>query len=652
MKHRVLLFGCLTACFFLTQSRSATAALPAQAYVKAIKASASQDYAGARSAAKKSASPLLIKLVEWFQLTDAKQEIDFRQAERFMKKNADWPRVYMIRRNAERSLLETGTKKEIEEWFKQYQPVSPQAVLAYADILMEKKEWEKAVPMLHALWTQGDLSEEEAAVVKEKLSFLLDERDFRLRTKKLLNERKAGQAKKLFPFINDDARKLAQARAELISNTSEVKKSLKDLSDIQQKDAGLLFDQVRWLRVHKKYSAAFKLLEKIPPEKQNTSRWWTEKSILLRQFLAESDYQTAYSIAKNHHLTSGTDYADAEWTAGWIALRNLKKKKNAAEHFERMLQAVSSPLSVARGEYWLGRAYEEMNDPARAAAYYEKAAAKQTTIYGQLAEEKLNRRHALPPLNVEKEPDPQLVEKIKKSELFAVIRMLEESEQHDIADLFATRLFLDASTPEEVTALAYALATDVKRDDLAVTIARRARQNGIDIVSLGYPIWNLKHDERTESALILSIIRQESSFSPHAVSSAGARGLMQIMPATAKQIARKKRKSFSVQKLNSNPDFNVELGSTYFAELLKRFKGSYILAIAAYNAGPTNVNKWLKSIGNPQEDIDPIDWIERIPFGETRNYVQRVLENLHIYRRHLNYPETELSRWIQKEKEN
>ncbi|MBO4643929.1 MAG: lytic transglycosylase domain-containing protein, partial [Alphaproteobacteria bacterium] len=592
------------------------------------------------------------KLIEWFRLTDTKQSIDFRQAEAFMKKNQNWPRVYLIRRNAENAILANGSKKEQEAWFKKYPPISPQAVLAYSDLLLARKEWEKAIPMLHALWDQGNLSEDEAETVKEKLSFLLDERDFQYRAKKLLNDRKPLQARKLFPLIDPDSLKLNQARAELISNSANAKKSLKELSESQLNDPDLIFDQIRWLRVNKKYATAAKLFEKVPAAIQNSSRWWAEKALLIRQFLASSDYQEAYTLAKHHHLTSGADFADAEWTAGWIALRNLKKRKNAVQHFENMLSVVSSPLSVARGEYWLGRAYEEMNDAVQANAHYRKAAEKQTTIYGQLATEKLTRKESYPPLLTEKEVNPELVEQLKKSELFNVMKLLEEAEQHETADLFATKLFLDASSPEEITALAQAVITDLNREDLAVTIARRARQNNINIVSLGYPVRNLKHDERTETALILSIIRQESSFSPHAVSSAGARGLMQVMPSTAKQIAKKKRKAFSAQMLNSDPDLNVELGSTYFADLLKRFNGSYVLAIAAYNAGPTNVNKWLKSIGNPLHDIDPIDWIERIPFGETRNYVQRVLENLHIYRRYLNYPETELSGWFQKENQS
>ena len=216
-----------------------------------------------------------------------------------------------------------------------------------------------------------------------------------------------------------------------------------------------------------------------------------------------------------------------------------------------------------------------------------------------------------------------------------------------MTDVFAARLLADSKSSDETTALAYAFAEDLRRPDLAVNIARRARASGTYIVSLGYPVWDLKHDERAEQAIVLSIIRQESNFSTDAVSPAGARGLMQILPSTAKQIARRKKKPFSASMLNSNPDFNVEMGSTYFADMLKRFDGSYILAVAAYNAGPTNVRKWVKTLGKPDENLDAVDWIERIPFNETRNYVQRVLENLHIYRRHLNYPDEALNSWAQ-----
>lgn len=637
MKRRVLL-SCL--CFF---AAPACFAATSQSRIDAVKSAAARDYPAAFAKARETKDPTLIKLIDWFSLTDANQTIDFNAAQRFMKKNPNWPRVYMIRRNAEQALLEKGDEAALEKWFCRHPPVSARAVLAYADILMRRKEWEKAVPMLHSLWNKSDLSDEEADLVRERLFFLLDERDFDLRARKLLNERKHAKARALFPKMNSRDRALAQVRADFVANRKNAQREFKNLPESQQLDADASFDLLRWLRVNKKYSAAAKLLHDIDPDKQNRSVWWTERTNLIRQFLSEKDYKTAYQIAKNHHLTKGADFADAEWTAGWIALRRLKKNDDALRHFKTMLAAVSSPMSVARAGYWLGRTYEAIGKKSKADENYQKAARHITTIYGQLAAIKLGT--TVTALPAEHPVDAVLSKKIRQSELYAVMKILQDAQMHDLVGVFATRLFLDATTPAAVSALAHLFNEDLKREDLAVAVARRARQNGIDIVSLGYPVKDLRHDERTETALVLSIIRQESSFASHAVSPAGARGLMQIMPATAKQMAKKKRKGFSVQKLNADPDFNVELGSAYIGDLLKRYGGSYILAIAAYNAGPTNVNRWLKAFGRPHEDVDPVDWIESIPFAETRNYVQRVLENLHIYRRHLNAPESELTVW-------
>lgn len=650
MKRLSLIIGCFSASLFLFPAQAPAAPDMTKTYNKAIQAAAKEDYAAARKAAKETADPKLFKLIEWMRLTNTKESPTFSEAERFMQKNPNWPRLYMIRRNAEQALLKDGKKNALEQWFKKHPPVSTPAVLKQVEILLEKKEWEKAVPMIHSLWRRGDFSPEEAAAIREKFDFLLDERDFAARTEKLLDERNASLAKDLLSQTDEDSRRLAQARIELILNTSKAKKAVKELTSRQQKDKGILFDQVRWHRANKRYDDAAKLLKHIPADKQTGTKWWTERSVLIRQFLSDDNPDEAYALAKNHTLKRGGDYADAEWLAGWIALRNLKKRPAAAEHFKRMLSAVSSPLSVSRGEYWLGRTYEEMNKKKEAAEWYEKASEKITTIYGQLAAAKLSGKKQLPPLPAETVPSKAHMDKLKKSELFAVMKMLENAKLYDLVDLFATRLLNDSKTPEEAAALAHVVANDLKREDIAVMISRRARQSGTYIVTLGYPVWELEHDDRAEPAIILSIIRQESSFASHAVSPAGARGLMQIMPATARQMAQKKKKAFSLQRLNASRDFNVDLGSTYLADLIKRFNGSYILAIAAYNAGPTNVNRWLRSIGTPGEDIDPIDWIERIPFGETRNYVHRVLENLHIYRRHMNIPEEELTVWTQKEK--
>ncbi len=616
----------------------------------AVDAALRDDWQKAGELAQKTADKKVVKLVEWLRLTRAADGgAAFEDMERFMKKNAHFPRIYVIRRNAEKALMEQGDDAALAKWFKKHPPVAPAAVVKQAELLMAKKEWERAVPMLYQLWAKGELSDDETQAVKEKLSLLLDEHDFANRVEALLDERKPKQAQKLLPELGDESRRLAVVRIGLINNDAHAMRKIKSLPEKMQKNTGLLFDELRWLRNKSKYDDAVNLLKSVPMAVQRGDKWWNERVTVARQLLNDGQVRAAYDLVKTHSLPKGGSYADAEWMAGWIALRDLKRSALARKHFSNMLSAVKSPVSLARGEYWMGRAFEASKNKTESRRWYRMAARRITTIYGQLAAGRL-KKDALPALPLENAPTLNEMDGIRKNELFQMAKLLQQAGQNELTDVFAARLVADAKTPEQTTALAYALAEDLQRPDLAVNIARRARANGTYIVSLGYPVWDLKHDERAEQALVLSIIRQESNFSTDAVSPAGARGLMQILPSTAKQIARRKKKKFSAQMLNSNPDFNVEMGSAYFADMLKRFDGSYILAVAAYNAGPTNVRKWMKTMGKPDERLDAIDWIERIPFGETRNYVQRVLENLHIYRRNLNYPETELDSWRQAQK--
>lgn len=643
-----MIFACLTVCLFSANGFAASAKSAAPDSVKAaVNAAMRDDWGKAASLARKSSDAKLVKLIEWLRLTRKTDGVAVNDMTAFMAKNPHFPRIYIIRRNAEAALLKQNDNAALEKWFKKHPPVSPSAVLKHAELLMAKKEWERAVPMLYNLWAKGELSDEESALVQEKLALLLEPHDYAARVETLLNERKAKQAAKLAPFIDNEARKLADVRIGLINNGAHAARKIKDLPAEQRQNAGLLFDELRWLRNKGKYADAAKLLKNTPAAVQNGERWWNERVAIARQMLNENHASDAYALVKNHTLSAGSGaYADAEWLAGWIALRDLKKSKTARKHFANMLDSVKSPVSIARGEYWTGRAFEESGNKSEARKRYRKSAEHITTIYGQLAAQRL-KKESLPELPSEHAPSLELMTKIRRNELFQIAALTQQAEQNELTDVFAARLLADAKSADETTALAYAFAEDLRRPDLAVNIARRARANGTYIVSLGYPVWDLKHDDRAEQAVVLSIIRQESNFSTNAVSPAGARGLMQILPSTAKQIARRKKKPFSASMLNSNPDFNVEMGSTYFADMVKRFDGSYILAIAAYNAGPTNVRKWVKALGKPDENLDAVDWIERIPFNETRNYVQRVLENLHIYRRHLNYPDEALNSWAQ-----
>ncbi len=614
-------------------------------YKQAVQNALDENYAKAHSLAVQTKDPRLIKIIEWIRLTDTKNLASYEDLTAFMKKNKDWPRIYLVRRNAEKAAVASGDKKLLANWFKKYPPVSPAAVTAYADMMLAKKEWEVALPMLRRLWLSGEAEEEDAKKLEERLSLLLDEDDFAEKTKRLLDAKNVNEAKKLLPKLSKEARKIAEARIALIRNERGAASKLKKAPDAVREDPGFIFDQIRWYRRNKQYDKAVKLLKHQSAGKGDAAKWWTERSVIIRQFLHDGRISDAYKLAEDHRLSAGEQYADAEWLAGWIALRFKKDLDGAVSHFSKMLASVKSPVSIARGEYWLGRTHEELGVPEDAEDWYERAAKKITTIYGQLAAEK-TRKGKLPALPDNVKPSERNLAKIRNNELYSIMQTLQKAEAYELAEVFALRLYALYQKPEELIALAYLMTEEAERPDMAVTIARRARQNGVYLGALGYPVMDIPEDSPTERAVLLSIIRQESSFSSHVVSPAGARGLMQIMPATAKQVARKKKKKFDPEMLTEDPEFNIEVGSAYFSEMVKRFGGSYILAIAAYNAGPTNVRRWIKAIGSPEdEDIDPIDWIEMIPFNETRNYVQRVLENLHIYRRHLNYPEAKLSSW-------
>ena len=642
LKTVFMVFFQVSAVFALTvETRLEPAAdfeIPAGA-VDAVRLAMREKYALAAKKAEQSGLPLASDIVQWIRLTNAKTIFGESEAKEFIKTHEDWPRLYLIRRNTEKVLLKTASKEELRDWFEKYPPVCSAAVLAYAEILFREQNWEKAVPMIHNLWVKGDLTDEERTEIQEKYGALLDERDYASRLHRLLWARQTKEAEELINHVDGEMKKIFQARLALIKN----KDASEDMERIKnQNDTGVVFDTIRRLRRNNRYDEAAALLGHKNAGKVEPSLWWAERATIARTYLTRKKFKQAYRLVQDHRLEKGEDYADAEWLAGWISLRFLKNKKKAVAHFSNMLEVVSSPVSVARGEYWLGRTHEELGRQSEAAVWYKKAAQQLTTLYGQLASAKLRRQH-IPDLPVQADFSAETAQKIRTNELFKAVLLLQKAKEVELAEPFAFRLYGLTVSAEEVTALAYLLANEANRPDLAVSIARRARQNGVYFIGLSYPMREIANKE-VERALALAIIRQESSFATHVVSSAGARGLMQIMPATAKDVMRLKK--LKPQKLNNAPDWNIEVGTKYVQSLLNRFNGSYVMAIAAYNAGPGNVSRWIKTFGKPEEGfLDTIDWIEMIPFSETRNYVLRVLENLYVYRRLSGYPSEMLTEW-------
>ena len=358
--------------------------------------------------------------------------------------------------------------------------------------------------------------------------------------------------------------------------------------------------------------------------------WWPLRHWSARTALNNQDYDVAYRLASNHGFSRGLGFAEGEWLAGWIALRFTKQPAKAHGHFMRLFNGVSTPVSRARGAYWAGEAARAMGDEDKAASWYQHGANHMSTFYGQLAAKRLGRpiTAALPRST---EPLPGERQEFARRELVQIVRLLGQLEQNYTKKRFLDRLRKLATTASEY-ALTAELALEQGRPDRALRTAKDARRAGLILPEHLYPLPPLPETEGLDRTLLLAVIRQESQFYSQVVSGAGARGLMQLMPGTAKRVARKLKIPYRRRKLTEDPAYNMRLGTAYLSQMLDRYDGSRLLALAAYNAGPGRVDRWIKRFGDPRKPGgDAVDWGERIPFNETRNYVQRILEAVPIY---------------------
>ena len=395
-------------------------------------------------------------------------------------------------------------------------------------------------------------------------------------------------------------------------------------------DPGLVFERVRWRRRHGNSAGAVDLLLALDAQGGPAEPWWHERALLARRMLDVGRAEDAYRLARSHGQTDPARVSEAEWLAGWIALRALGEPSAAYLHFGRAEAAVRYPVSLARGAYWSGRAAEALGEAGVAADWYAAAAQYSTTFYGQLAAQAVGGAMlALPD-----DPVPLVAdaEDLGRSELATAAVLIAEIGEQAYLRPCLLRLEEDADTPEQRHLVAR-FAAALGRPDVGITIFKQALQeSGSILASAGYPQIDVGRSA-VEPALVLALIRQESAFNPQAISSAGARGLMQLMPSTARYMAAAERVRYDGSLLSGDADYNLRLGTAYLNKQLQDFGGSYVLAAAVYNAGPARVKGWLRAYGDPRSpSVDVIDWIESMPRDETRNYVQRVLENLQVYR--------------------
>lgn len=611
------------------------AASDAKALADALKAADEQRWADARQLAPRAASAALGKLVDWLNYRSPQGDGTFAQIAAFLKANPDWPDEPILRRQAEDRIKPDTPPADVAEFFRDGAPQTS------AGLMRRLAAAERAAPSSLAAiaresWRIGTFRAADEAQFLARYGQHLAPSDTADRFDRLIREGKPEVARDLVRLLPADQRPTAEARLALAARTPEAVALLRALPAERQVDGRILLERVRYLRRLGDPAGARELLRSAPTAGETDEELWVERNVLARESLLAGRAEEAYALLERHGLSRGASFAEAEFLAGWVALRYLQRPGVAAAHFRRLHDGVSLPISRARGAYWLGRAHEASGDRAEALAWYDRSAQHGQTFYGQLAARKIPGGTARMPTDPSaSEADRRAVE---DREAVAIVRHLRQIDRADIARPFVLRLARAAQSGGEI-GLTARLAIELGRPDLAVGIARRAAEAGTVLHQMSYPVVDLGPTGPVERALALALARQESSFYSGAVSPAGAAGLMQLMPGTAQMMAQKLGLPYDPSRLTSDPAYNVALGSQYLSDMLQRFGGSYELALAAYNAGPANVQRWLQSAGDPRSGkIDLLDWIELIPFRETRNYVQRVMEGVAVYRERLSGP--------------
>lgn len=596
-------------------------------------------WALARSRANRLRDPAARKLFQWLEASEPGADTTFEAIAAFIEANPDWPDQTLLRRRAEEAMTAGISPAKVLAWLKDHEPVSADGHIRLTEALLDTGDQVAGRAAARRTWIESNFGAVQEASFYRRHQELLTGDDHWWRLDRLLWQGSEGPARRMLSKVDIDHRALAEARLVLRKGKGNPNGALARVAKKYRNDAGLIYERVRWRRRNGLEDEARDLLLRAPAQPPYPERWWQERAVLARQALAHGFISEAYRLAKDHDLTDGAGFSEGEWLAGWIALRFLGDIVVAKEHFKRMFEVVEYPVSRARAAYWSGRTAEAMNDKATAESWYRLAAGYPTTYYGQLGASRLGNGHRAIP----EPPQPTKKDRTDHAahELTRAARILHALGESDRMRPFLVAL-LEAGEMPGWQALTAELAKRLGRPDLAIFVAKRASRAGHELVEMGYPtvkvppLTHAKAPAPPETALVLALVRQESAYRKTAVSSAGARGLMQLMPATAKRTAEILRVPFVKGRLTSDPSYNLTLGQAYLGDMLKTYDGSYVLALAAYNAGPSRVKRWVQEYGHPRDaEVNTIDWVELIPFEETRNYVQRVLENLQVYRAQL-----------------
>ncbi|MEP5517477.1 MAG: lytic transglycosylase domain-containing protein [Bauldia litoralis] len=599
------------------------------------------DPAAATAAAYAMPNPVDTKVIDWLVAISGRDDVPAPRIADVWRKLADWPGQSLLQIRFEQALVrEKPPAQTVIDALAGRVPETDDGLVLLAKSYIAVGRKSDAANLVRTYWRTERFGSDTESTLRKEFGSLLTTGDYKVRADRLLYEEQTSAALRNAAFAGKNELALAKAVADVEANNNAAK-ALAAVPASMRKDPLYQFAQAQYLRRANKFSEAAKVMfsATTDPDKIDGDAWWVERRVLSREFLDIGDPKTAYRIAAGHSAESSASIAEAEFHAGWYALEFLNDPNTAKKHFAAILKVSSRPLSESRADYWLGRASEKAGNRADAIAYYKRAGKHPTTYYGQLALANLGVKTL--PIAAPPKPDAATKARFESRELVQVIKRLDAANRGDRNDIFYRALADELTDPAEIALLAE-MAEEHGGHPFALQIGKLASYRGLAVDSTAFPISAIPSSANTgdvEKPLVYAIARQESAFNPKAVSGAGARGLLQLMPATAKSMAKTAGLPYSQDRLTSDPAYNAALGATFLGRLKSSFGGSFIMTFVGYNAGPSRVNTWVERYGDPRDpNVDAVNWVERIPFTETRNYVQRVMENLQVYRARLGRP--------------
>ncbi|HZS63217.1 MAG TPA: lytic transglycosylase domain-containing protein [Xanthobacteraceae bacterium] len=578
--------------------------------------------------------PAARKVVEWAILRSPyTDDVPFERFIAFIKENPDWPSIDIFRRRAEAALWEDGRDvRMVRAYFADKPPLSGKGRLVLARAMLAQGDRKGAEPLVREVWRHDELSPTLESMVVSAFGNMLTRADYKARMDQLLYDGDTAAAMRMAQHLGAKEIAIAKARIGVLKNLSNAAALLDAVPTEARRDAGYIFSRIQWLQRTNKIPEAGQLMLAAPTDPETVvdpDRWWIERRLLSRRLLDIGDVKTAYRVARDAAPPEKENYrVDHHFLAGWIALRYLNDAKTALGHFVRITRpGLINPTALARGDYWQGRALEALGRRDEALAHYRAAAQRTTTYYGQIARGRLG----LPDIVVN--PPPRAA---AHSELARAAEFLYAADQRDMV---ASMMYDVGNHCQNVAVLASLGEVAARQKDGRgmVLLGKEALGRGLPFDYFAFPTVGLPAYKPVGPAIDItvaySIARTESYFNQKDISSAKAMGLMQVTPEAGKDTAKKFKVVYSEKRLLTDPVYNVQMGAAELGNLMQGYRGSYILTFAGYNAGRGRVKEWIAHFGDPRDaNVDPIDWVERIPIAETRNYVQRVMENLQVYR--------------------